>query len=311
MSPAQFVAEAGAAEAAKAEGLETVPPVAIPPRTQLKESPDGVELWKYYKPVFDDVIFPLLMMKFNWTLEKGQRPNDNYYMPPGVKRGVKPFKTRIDFFDSSKQVLLHLLGNEEKFGNVLQAAWEAAVVKQRQRAIKKPKRRKRGGRRKNARHIANLPFEGKHTSTRKDDDDHEGPSKYQVDLYPPGPDADGQLSPNALLSEVEYTEMWIPCEEVQMTTDKLNSFMKDYKGQLEKEEALYLVWKHGYVKYMAAAAAQEMLETREKPQPFSEEEMQEFDRLILHHCKDFGKIAADMPGRQMKEVKELYYREWK
>lgn len=55
------------------------------------------------KILFWKMLWPSLVETFGWHLEKGNRPNDNYFCPEGVTRG-KGFKPRKDFFDSNTQV---------------------------------------------------------------------------------------------------------------------------------------------------------------------------------------------------------------
>jgi hypothetical protein len=55
------------------------------------------------KLLFDQVIWTTLE-SLGWTIAFGNRPTDFYFLPPGVKKGCG-FQTRVDFFDSKKQVL--------------------------------------------------------------------------------------------------------------------------------------------------------------------------------------------------------------
>jgi hypothetical protein len=89
--------------------------VDIPPRPKVVTD----TTIKVYRSAFDDFIWPKLVKEFNWRLEPGNRPNDKYFMPPGVLRGRHGFTNRKDFFDSSKQVLTKLIREEEKFGEML------------------------------------------------------------------------------------------------------------------------------------------------------------------------------------------------
>jgi hypothetical protein len=57
-----------------------------------------------HKSLFWTIIWPCLRDKLGWILEHGSRPNDWYACPPGVRRGGG-FKSRVDFFDSTAQVL--------------------------------------------------------------------------------------------------------------------------------------------------------------------------------------------------------------
>merc|ERR1711935_202524 len=44
------------------------------------------------------------LKELGWNVDRGNRPNDWYLLPPGVSRG-KGFKNRIDFFDSAPLVI--------------------------------------------------------------------------------------------------------------------------------------------------------------------------------------------------------------
>lgn len=55
------------------------------------------------KKLFDGIIWKALE-GLGWTVVYGNRPTDSYYLPPGVQRGPG-FKSRIDFFDSTTQIL--------------------------------------------------------------------------------------------------------------------------------------------------------------------------------------------------------------
>ena len=55
------------------------------------------------KLLFWDVLVRRLQ-ESGWNIERGNRPNDWYLLPPGVQRG-KGFKPRIDFFDSAPLVI--------------------------------------------------------------------------------------------------------------------------------------------------------------------------------------------------------------
>jgi hypothetical protein len=59
---------------------------------------------KVNRRLFDDIIWKTLVEKLGWTLDKGHRPTDYYYLPPQVKRGCG-FTARKDFFDSVLQVM--------------------------------------------------------------------------------------------------------------------------------------------------------------------------------------------------------------
>jgi hypothetical protein len=60
--------------------------------------------------LFWDIIWPCLKDELDWHLENGNRPGDFYACPPGVARG-RGFKPRIDFFDSTTQILIFLKTN--------------------------------------------------------------------------------------------------------------------------------------------------------------------------------------------------------
>ncbi|CAM9816305.1 unnamed protein product, partial [Choristocarpus tenellus] len=81
---------------------------------------------RQFKRAFDDVIWPNLVANHGWMREQGHRPNDNYFLPPGVTRG-RGSKCRIHYFDSSKQVMLYIFQREEQYGELLQKAWEHAA----------------------------------------------------------------------------------------------------------------------------------------------------------------------------------------
>lgn len=55
------------------------------------------------KQLFDGIIWKALV-GLGWTVVYGNRPTDSYFLPTGVQRGPG-FKSRIDFFDSTTQVL--------------------------------------------------------------------------------------------------------------------------------------------------------------------------------------------------------------
>jgi len=55
------------------------------------------------KFLFDNVIW-ITLSSLGWSIERGNRPNDLYFLPPGVHRS-RPFQNRVDFFDSKKQIL--------------------------------------------------------------------------------------------------------------------------------------------------------------------------------------------------------------
>jgi hypothetical protein len=55
------------------------------------------------KLLFWDVLVRRLQ-EAGWNIERGNRPNDWYLLPPGVSRG-KGFKPRVDFFDSAPLVI--------------------------------------------------------------------------------------------------------------------------------------------------------------------------------------------------------------
>ena len=54
------------------------------------------------------------LTKLGWSLDRGNRPTDFYYLPPGVVRRTSKYKTRVDFFDSVVQVL-YFLGNDSRW----------------------------------------------------------------------------------------------------------------------------------------------------------------------------------------------------
>ena len=58
---------------------------------------------KFNSFLFDKIIWEALV-SLGWTIELGNRPTDTYYLPPGISRGQR-YKSRIDFFDSRRQVL--------------------------------------------------------------------------------------------------------------------------------------------------------------------------------------------------------------
>ncbi|CAM9942054.1 unnamed protein product, partial [Discosporangium mesarthrocarpum] len=92
---------------------------------------DAEDTIKSYKRAFDEVIWPGLLAR-GWTHDLGSRPNDNYFLPPGIIRGSK-FRTRVDYFDSSKQVMHYLLNetNEPKHVDLLEQAWAFQAAKPR------------------------------------------------------------------------------------------------------------------------------------------------------------------------------------
>jgi hypothetical protein len=45
------------------------------------------------------------LLKLGWSLDKGTRPTDLYFLPPGVRRGQDGSIKRVDFFDSFALVL--------------------------------------------------------------------------------------------------------------------------------------------------------------------------------------------------------------
>jgi len=54
------------------------------------------------------------LLKAGWHLQKGSRPNDNYFMPPHIKdRFMKGFRNRIDYFDSRSQVVSYVEFDEK------------------------------------------------------------------------------------------------------------------------------------------------------------------------------------------------------
>jgi hypothetical protein len=56
------------------------------------------------KSLFWQIVWSCLKDELGWTLEHGNRANDIYAFPPGVSRG-RGFKNRVDFFDSSLQIM--------------------------------------------------------------------------------------------------------------------------------------------------------------------------------------------------------------
>jgi hypothetical protein len=59
---------------------------------------------KLNKAIFNEVVWKGLEA-LGWTLDRGNRPNDLYFCPPGVQRKGCGFKPRVDFFDSTSLVL--------------------------------------------------------------------------------------------------------------------------------------------------------------------------------------------------------------
>ncbi|CAB1113455.1 unnamed protein product [Ectocarpus sp. CCAP 1310/34] len=103
-----------------------------PPKRPVGElGPLPEDAIKEYKRAFDDVVWPGLAQEFGWKRVRGPRPSDVYYLPPGVVRGQNGAKCRVDYFDSNRQVLIHMAEREEKFGDLLERAWAEAIAKPR------------------------------------------------------------------------------------------------------------------------------------------------------------------------------------
>lgn len=66
--------------------------------------------------LFWGIIWTCLTDKIGWRLEHGNRPNDFYFLPPGVARG-KGFRNRVDFFDSVVLVL-DFIKKEPKWNDI-------------------------------------------------------------------------------------------------------------------------------------------------------------------------------------------------
>ena len=54
--------------------------------------------------LFWNLIWPFLRDEMNWHLKRGTRPQDFVAFPPGVAKGLG-FKPRVDYFDSSAQII--------------------------------------------------------------------------------------------------------------------------------------------------------------------------------------------------------------
>ncbi|CAN0389660.1 unnamed protein product, partial [Laminaria digitata] len=89
------------------------------------------ETVREYKRAYEDVIWPALEKDFGWTRVHGPRVNDAYFMPMGVVRGKNGAKCRVDYYDSFRQVVIHMVEREEKYRDLLEKAWAAAIVKPR------------------------------------------------------------------------------------------------------------------------------------------------------------------------------------
>ncbi|CAM9651574.1 unnamed protein product, partial [Ectocarpus sp. 8 AP-2014] len=103
-----------------------------PPKRPVGElGPVPEDAIKEYKRAFDDVVWPGLAQEFGWKRVRGPRPSDVYYLPPGVVRGQNGAKCRVDYFDSNRQVLIHMAEREEQFSDLLERAWAEAIAKPR------------------------------------------------------------------------------------------------------------------------------------------------------------------------------------
>lgn len=77
--------------------------------------------------LFHEIIWKTLVEEFGWTLDVGNRPNDFYFIPPGVKR-CRGFQNRKDYFDSQLQVM-NYLKTDSKWKNEPKIMEALALVK--------------------------------------------------------------------------------------------------------------------------------------------------------------------------------------
>jgi hypothetical protein len=82
------------------------------PKPKKTAQPDGVRKPRVNNFLFFKIVWTCLT-KLGWTLDKGNRPTDYYFLPPGVQRG-RGFSNRIDFFDSTTLVL-NFLRNDSRW----------------------------------------------------------------------------------------------------------------------------------------------------------------------------------------------------
>ena len=76
-------------------------------KSKRKDGPLGPKTNNF---LFWNIIWPCLKDELNWSLIRGNRPKDFYALPPGVALG-KGFRNRVDFFDSTRQVMQFITTN--------------------------------------------------------------------------------------------------------------------------------------------------------------------------------------------------------
>eukprot|EP00980_Cylindrotheca_fusiformis_P020053 scaffold7139_cov115-Cylindrotheca_fusiformis.AAC.3 len=80
------------------------------PKNAANLSTSGEKKRAVNRLFFWNIIWTCLSRECGWSHECGARPTDSYFLPPGVARGTG-FKTRVDFFDSIRQVMAEVKSN--------------------------------------------------------------------------------------------------------------------------------------------------------------------------------------------------------
>ncbi|CAN0503288.1 unnamed protein product, partial [Ectocarpus sp. 12 AP-2014] len=213
-----------------------------PPKRPVGElGPLPEDAIKEYKRAFDDVVWPGLAQEFGWKRVRGPRPSDVYYLPPGVVRGQNGAKCRVDYFDSNRQVLIHMAEREKKFGDLLERAWAEAITKPRLLGRKGGG----GGGSKRRRRWTELPRR-KATMMKK-----EYPKKvslvgtaHQVDpLNLPVPVSSEDYVPpeDVLFEQVWDPSVVVPSPKGKGTPRELAELVKEFAGVVSHDKCLEIV----------------------------------------------------------------------